>query len=174
MPGKPTREEHPRGGSGPRAIAEAVARLTRKPLGRRGLVAAALVADWPAIVGGALAEWCEPERLALPPGKTGAESGGGTLHVVAVSGGLALELQHQAPRLIERVNAHFGYAAVARLAIRQGPLRQRRRPPLAPPPVLPAAAEAALAERLAGIEDEGLRRALQRLGRRLAAPSRPL
>ena len=36
--------------------------------------------------------------------------------------GAALELQHRAPLIIERINLFFGRAAVTRLALVQGPL----------------------------------------------------
>ena len=46
----------------------------------------------------------------------------GTLHL-QVAPGLALEVQHREPVLVERINAFFGYRAVARLALKQGPPR---------------------------------------------------
>jgi hypothetical protein len=158
--------EH-RGSAGPRALAESVSRLTRPLLGKRGMVGAILLAEWSTIVGEALGQYTAPTKLAFPSQKEGAEKGGGTLHITAASGAFALELQHHAPRLIERVNAHFGYGAVARLAIKQGPVTRMRKAPPPPPAPLPPAAEKALRESLADIEDPSLRDALMRLGRRI-------
>ena len=71
--------------------------------------------DWPQIVGADLARFCVPESLDFPRGRRD----GATLRVVALPG-RALEIQHLAPQIIERVNGHFGWAAVARMTIRQG------------------------------------------------------
>ena len=55
------------------------------------------------------------------------------MHLRVASGGLAMELQHFEPVLVERINAYFGYPAVARVKLIQGPLpapaggRRRRR-----------------------------------------------
>ena len=51
---------------------------------------------------------------------------------LCVASGLALEIQHRTPLLIERVNLFLGRAAVARIVLVQGPLPlpPRREPPL--------------------------------------------
>ena len=79
--------------------------------------------------------------------------------MVRVEGPRAIELQHMAQQVMERVNIYFGYRAVAELRLVQGPVRRlqtahaeidvpvRKRPELN-----------------AEIEDDGLRAALQRLG----------
>jgi hypothetical protein len=70
--------------------------------------------------------------------------------------------------VIERINTFFGYAAIGRLALKQGPLpvrRERRRQWRA----LERAEEKALGERVASTADPGLRAALLDLGRRVAA-----
>jgi len=81
----------------------------------------------------------------------------------------ALEVQHRAPLLIERINLFFGRCIVTRLALVQGPLPldspsndARSRPLVAEEPD-------AVDERLTGIADPQLRAALVRLGRALAA-----
>lgn len=152
-------------GGGPRAIAANVERITRRSLGRRGFAEASVIADWPAIVGAALAEQVCPLRIAFQRG----ERGGGTVHVRVASGALATELQHLAPLVIERINGHFGYSAVARLAVTQGPLPQRRqrKPPVTPE--LTSAQRRQLDERLAAITDPELHEVLAALGRRVLA-----
>jgi hypothetical protein len=74
------------------------------------------MADWPAIVGPAVAETTQPRRLS-----------GGTL-TLGCTGPQALELQHLATALIERINAHLGTVTVTRLRF-----VQEVRPPAAPP-----------------------------------------
>jgi len=144
---------------GLRAAGEEAARVTAPIRRKRGLAEAALLSEWPAIIGPALAAQCVPMRLAR-----GAAGDGGTLHI-RVSGALALELQHLQPQVIERINGYFGYRAIARIALHQGPIATDRAKPrrVAVPPAPEDAA--ALAAQLDGITDDGLRRALDELGR---------
>jgi hypothetical protein len=133
--------------------------LAKQGLGKEGIGAARLVSEWPAIVGEALAKACWPVKLAFRRG----ERRDGTLRL-RVLPALALEIQHREPVLLERINGYFGYSAVARITIIQGP------PPLPdqpPPPVLrPLAPDErrALDTRLDDIADPALRAALERLG----------
>jgi len=80
----------------------------------------------------------------------------------------ALELQHRAPLLIERINLFFGRLVVTRLVLVQGPL------PLDSPPSRAGLHSLAVGRtdlddaRLSGIADSQLREALARLGRAVA------
>jgi len=145
-----------RRGGGLRRLPDTLARLLDREARRRGLVDARLLTDWPAIVGPALADRAQPVRL-------GRGEGGGVLHL-RVGGSAALELQHAAPQLIERINDHFGYPAVAQLRFLHGPLVRPARPP--PRPEVDPGAEAlrALEQRVAAVADPALRDALARLG----------
>ena len=145
-----------RNAKGLRAVATSVDKIVRPIWRKRGLAETSLVADWPAIVGPDLANQSHPQRLVRRRGDSD-----GTLHLV-VAGPLALELQHLAPQVIERINTYFGYRAVARISLHQGPIKRPPRPTPAPrelpePP--------GLAERLVFVEDPDLRRALHGLGR---------
>jgi hypothetical protein len=146
---------------GLRALGETVAHLTGPILGRRGLVRGALIGDWTTIVGERLADETVPERVTYPPKR----STEGTLHLRVGSGGLALELQHSEPILIDRINTCFGYRAVARVKLIQGPLPVRRSPPNPRQRPLTAAEEEMLHAHLQGITDAELRRILHALGR---------
>jgi hypothetical protein len=142
-----------------RAIAAEVPKIAGPVLGKRGFAEAQLVAQWPAIIGEELARGASPEKLSFTRG----ERREGTLHL-RVAPALALEIQHREPVLIERINAFFGYRAVARLALKQGP---PSRPADRRPPQLRALNEEErrqLDGRLTDVEDPGLRAALQRLG----------
>lgn len=149
----------PRRSKSLRAVAIEADRVTGPIRKKRGLAEAALISDWPDIIGAALAAECVPLRIARGPDGTG-----GTLHI-RVSGALALELQHMQPQVIERINGYFGYQAIARIALQQGPISARKPAPRkrATPPSDEDAA--ALAAQLDGIADEDLRRALEALGR---------
>ena len=78
--------------------------------------------------------------------------------------GAALEVQHRAPLLVERINGFFGRSAVTRLALVQGPLPLPSIPiGRLPRPLAPGEAKA-LEERLSDVADPELRGALARLG----------
>ena len=152
---------------GLRPLAVTLPKVTRKALGRRGLAEGSLIAEWPEIVGESLAARCLPLKLSFADPKRRAE---GTL-TLQVESAWTLELQHLAPQLIERINQTLGYAAVSRLAFRQGPLPQRpaheeraRAASLAP---AAGGGQSPAAELSAAIDDEDLRSALEGLGRAL-------
>lgn len=124
-----------------------------------------MVLQWAAVVGEELARLSAPVKLSF--GAQGTKDAGarvnGTLQL-RVAPGAAIEFQHLEPVIVERINTFFGYRAVARLALRQGPLPRRAMPP-APPRALSAAEDRNLSSRLDGITDPELREALERLGR---------
>ncbi|MBI1778252.1 MAG: DUF721 domain-containing protein [Proteobacteria bacterium] len=158
--------EAPRRG-GLRAIGATLPQATRDAIGRRGFVEARLMLDWSAVVGEAMARHTLPEKLSRARGG----EAGGSLSVL-VDGAFALELQHLAPLVVERVNMYFGYEAVARLKLRQGrvPTAPSRRRPK--PAALAPEMARDLAEWLGRIGDPDLRAALDRLGRSVLAPRR--
>ncbi len=141
-----------------RAVGVSLPQATKGAVARRGFAEARLLLDWASIVGDTMARHTLPERLTRPRGDAS-----GVLHV-RVAGAFALELQHLEPAVVERINAYFGHAAVARLKLTQGlPVtmtkpRRRRRP-------LGAAAEAELGATVERIGDPRLKDALARLGR---------
>lgn len=141
-------------------LADLIGATIAESCARRGLASVEIVTHWADIVGDALAARALPSRLAWPSRPDSEEPG--VLHV-RVEGAYAIELQHDAPIVIERINRYFGWRCVARLALRQGPVasaRPRRR--IRPEP--DAAALAAVAARLGPFEDEALAASLARLG----------
>ncbi len=152
-----------------RALAETIAKVTRPMFGRRGFAGGAIVAEWPAIVGESLANHSAPEKVSYPPGSTTE----GTLRLRIARGGLATELQHLEPVLIERINGYFGYRAVSRLQFVHGPLPERSSPkPPSTRPLTPEE-EQILADHLATIEDPKLRQVLEDLGRSIIGRTSP-
>ncbi len=150
----------------PRALSRSLVKVTRPILAKGGAALAELVAAWPQIAGPRLADSTAIDRLALPRGAA-AGRGPGVLHL-RVEPALALELQHVAPQIIEKLNAYLGYAAIGRIALVQRPVTplggvKRRRAALPPD----ATAREAAARSAAIIEDPELRAALSRLGSQL-------
>ncbi|HEY5210972.1 MAG TPA: DUF721 domain-containing protein [Stellaceae bacterium] len=140
-------------------------RIAGKSLGKQGLGEAQLVQNWAAIVGPRLAQGTSPERLSFTHGARQ----DGTLKI-SVSAGLAPEIQHSEPILLERINGFFGYRAVARLTLRQTWVPRRPPPPRLRP--LQPSEQAALEDQVANIGDEALRAALARLGAAILATTR--
>lgn len=140
-------------------------------LARYGFDEAGLLLLWPEIVGARLAGRCEPSRLQWPQRRVRDEKPEAATLLVRVESAFALDLQHQAPTVVERINAHYGWRCVGRLALRQGPIR--RPPPGRPPIRPPGEASVAAARQAAGaVADEALREALVRLGSRVLAGPR--
>ena len=145
-----------------RALAESIAPLTAPLTGKRGFTTARLQAEWPLIVGSHLAARSQPQRI----GRLAKGESGGTLVIRIASGPLAVELQHQAPLIVERINTFFGWRAVAQLRLVHGPLPPP--PPPSPPPA-PTADPAVVDAAVTGIEDPSLAEALRALAARVLA-----
>ncbi len=153
-----------------RPLADLVGVAINPILARQGFGESDIILYWEEIVGEKLAALSEPLSLRWPPrGKTQHEYAPATL-VIRVEGAFALELQHLAGLVIERVNAHLGFGCVGRIAIKQGPLARRAS---GKAPRQPPAAEAVAAAQAAvtGVQEEPLRHALARLGARVLEQS---
>ncbi len=127
---------------------------------RFGFTQSAVVERWAEIVGERYARHSRPESIGFPRGK----KEGGTLKV-AVTGALAPMLRHVEPQVIERVNRIFGYAAVAKLQLRQADIDM---PPPARAPAAPAEPSPEAAAQLKEITDPGLRASLEALARAMS------
>jgi hypothetical protein len=147
---------------GLRAVGTTASRLAAPIVARRGGgVLYRLKAAWGAVIGTELAAATWPEALGRD----------GTLKL-RVASTVALDLQHRAPLVIERINLFFGHAAVTRLVLVQGPLPLAAPPRPGAPAPLSAEEAAALDARLAAIVDPELRAALAALGRLVLSAGR--
>lgn len=151
-----------------KAVGSFVPKLTRKVFEKHGFSAVTLVTDWARIVGIELACFTAPERLKWPraigsSGDAEPEGRPGATLVLNVDPARALDAEYRSRQIVERINAYFGYRAVAELRIVQAPLGEfaRARLPVAGPPA--KSVSAAPAAPLAGIEDATLGLALARL-----------
>jgi hypothetical protein len=149
---------------GPQAFAQDAGVLLKHHLAAHGFGDVDLVTRWAAIAGESLAQRCLPQRL------SGKGEEGATLTLLA-DDRAALELQHQTPQLIDKINTYFGRSVVKKIKIMVGDIP---RPVVPPPPAPPltAAEEATLAEATDAIADPDLRSAFTRLGREALARSR--
>jgi hypothetical protein len=144
---------------GLRSLATTIPHVAGPILGKQGFGFAQIITDWSSIVGSEMARHTVPEKLSFPKGARR----DGTMRL-RVTSAFAPDVQHLQPQILERVNGFFGYPAVARLQILQGPVPERI--PVHPPrpKALQPAEQADLAESLAAITDPDLKAALDRLG----------
>ncbi len=133
---------------------------------RQGFASAELVTRWAEIVGADVAAHSEPIKIQWTRPADGEAREPGTL-VLRVDGPAAIEIQHLSNVICERVNSFFGWRAVARIALRQAPLRRGERKAIR---TLDAAAAARVAATMPDIADNDLRQALARLGASIKRP----
>jgi len=166
---------------GPAPLADLIDATIAESCRQRGIASVEIVTRWADIVGETLAARALPIKLAWPSRADSGEPG--VLHV-RVEGGYAIELQHDAPVVVERVNRYFGWRCIGRLALRQGPMPVVRAPArrFSEPDAEACGAVARRLERFGGFEDTALASALARLGALVArerqetpsaAPRRP-
>ena len=141
-------------------LADLVGQAVADSFAKQGFAAVEIVTHWEDVVGADLARRCEPIKLAFP--RRDDPESVGTL-VMRAEGPYAIEVQHLAPVIIERVNRYFGWRCVGRISIRQGPVAARRRVPVHIPEAEPEAV-AELEREIGPFEDKALQGSLARLG----------
>ncbi len=138
--------------------------LTRAAFARHGFAQAELVGRWPEIVGEELSGVSEPERIKWPRGAAeNARKTGGTL-VIRAAPGRGLELQHESPRIMERINRFLGFGAIDTVKVVQAATWPQNQTATRSVP-----AKKLCEQELAAIEDGPLKAALERLGSGVAA-----
>ena len=153
-------------------LRDLVGKVVGETFTRQGFASAELVTRWAEIVGAEIAAHSEPIKIQWPrpvsPSHPSTVSGGGSgpgqqpgTLVLRVEGPAAIEVQHLANVVCERVNRFLGWRAVERIALRQAPLRRgERKITRTADPVAAARIAASLPE----IADDELKQALARLG----------
>ncbi len=149
---------------------EAAASLVKAPVRAageaRGFALARLLTHWPEIAGADVADLTRPVRM-----NYGREGMGATLSLLVASAHAPM-VQMMLPRIKERVNAAYGYAAVSRISLTQTSAsgfaegQTLFTGPPAVPPVDPAI-DAAAVEQAAAIGDAHLRSALEAMAKNI-------
>jgi hypothetical protein len=139
------------------------------PAEKRGFAETKLLTHWASIVGADIAAIAVPLRIGYGRGF------GGTLTLLT-TGANAPVLEMRGPEIVEKVNACYGYRAVARVQVTQTAPTGFAEGQVAFDGPAPATARAPDPERLAAatdglneIEDAGLRAALDALARKVVA-----
>ena len=157
---------------GARPVGDFATDILDPVLRRKAGISTGLIQSWEEIVGPRLATRTRPEKLAWPRRAGEDDPFEPATLIIACEGSAALHLQHETGEIIARVNAFLGFAAVARVKIVQKPVVQERPRNRSLPRSLTAAETARVAGRVTGIEDDGLREALQKLGRAVLGSKR--
>lgn len=152
-------------------VSDLAATVLDPVLRRRAGITIGLVQSWDEIAGARLAQTTRPEKIVWPRRLSEDDPFEPATLVIACEGMSALHLQHETGEVIARVNAFLGFTAVGRIRIVQKPVASapKRRPGLR---ALSGAEKDRLEAMVDGIEDEGLRAALARLGGSVIASRR--
>lgn len=158
----------------PRPLADFIDTCLGPALAAQGFAASDVIVAWPEIVGERLAAFTQPMKIEWkrkPPNADPETRPDPATLVVRVESAFALEMQHLAPLVIERVNAHYGWRCIGKIVLKQGPVRRTE-------PKRPAAVTVSPATRrkveaaVEPIRETGLRAALERLGEAVIASPR--
>lgn len=145
------------GPSGFRPASVALSETLRSAGATRGFAEHRLIARWEEVVGVELAAFTAPVKIAY-----GVREGLGATLLLAADGARAVEAAHLADRIVERVNAIYGYRAIARVKVVQTG-RSGAGAPLRGAAEAPGPSDAAISPDISAISDEALRVALARL-----------
>lgn len=143
-----------------RRVSTVLPAAARKVFREYGFAEDALIRRWQEIIGQKLADLTLPLKLTY-----GKEKGErvATLHLL-VESGAALEVQHQIPLLIEKLNIFYGYKAIGRIAIIQGGPKTIKKPKKAKTTLPDPAAVKQMELWTKAMKDSGLKETLIRLG----------
>ena len=154
-----------------RPLAEFLDVCLSPSLAAQGFATSDIIMSWPDIVGERLAAFTQPLKIEwkrkAPHADPEARPDPATL-VIRVESAFALELQHMAPTVIDRVNTYYGWRCIGKLVLKQGPVRRvvKKRPAA---PVLSTQDREKVNAAVQPIQEEALKAALDRLGQAIVS-----
>lgn len=155
--------------SAPKPLSSLITPLAKDVLGKKGVLFGRLLMEWPSIAGTDMAARATPldVRSAKAKDKNPRQA---VLHL-AVTGSHAIEIQHEIPYLIEKLNVFFGYAAITGIKLVQtsapvGSTKKRPKKTQQMRGPLPPDFEKAIAS----TPGDDLQEALRNFGKTLASP----
>ncbi|WP_457090656.1 DUF721 domain-containing protein [Microvirga sp. P5_D2] len=154
-----------------RPLAEFLDVCLSPSMAAQGFATSDVIMAWADIVGERLAAFTQPLKIEwkkkAPHADPESRPEPSTL-VIRVESAFALELQHQAPIIIDRVNTYYGWRCIGKLVLKQGPVRrvEKKRPPA---PTLTPEDQEKVSAAIGPIEEEGLKAALDRLGQAIVS-----
>ncbi|MGO4387223.1 DUF721 domain-containing protein [Microvirga sp. 2YAF29] len=154
-----------------RPLAEFLDACLSPSLAAQGFATSDVIMAWGDIVGERLAAFTQPLKIEwkrkAPHADPESRPEPSTL-VIRVESAFALELQHLAPTIIDRVNTYYGWRCIGKLVLKQGPVRrvEKKRPSA---PTLTPEDQEKVNTAIGPIEEEGLKAALDRLGQAIVS-----
>ncbi|MEI8296161.1 MAG: DciA family protein [Alphaproteobacteria bacterium] len=148
------------GYTGLKPLARLVSDIATPIFTRAGFAKASIVLDWDKIVSPAFSQFCQAIKVTFPSH----QKSQGVLHVRATSA-MSLAISYQTPQILDCVNRYYGYQAIAKVTIHQGPLVARPAPIVQRPEVVLDPNQQTAVETIVETLPPGeLREALQSLG----------
>ncbi len=118
---------------------------------------AQLVMHWHSIIGEPLCHFTTPDKIINSKYKND-----GAILQLIVTGAAAIEIQHQQPQILERINGYFGHRWITGLRLVHGTVQSKLRPMR--DNAQPSAAPFDLPQDLESVKDQDLQTALRNLG----------
>jgi len=149
-----------------RPLADLIGTAMSPALAAKGFAGREIISGWITIAGERLAPHSRPLKIDWPrkrPDSDAERSDPATL-VVLVESAFAPELQHAAPVLMARINAHLGWPAVGRVVLRQGPVANSGQVGHGPAAPLEPALVEGIEKAAAAMAEPALKDAITRLG----------
>lgn len=126
---------------------------------QNGFVQARILLEWEYIVTPQFAQFCTPLKVTFPL----KQRNNGRLLLRATSS-MATEISYLEPLILSRINQYFGYQAISKISLLQGPVAKKALSQKPPNKHLPEAIQTTLKNHVQPIEDDRLRTALLSLG----------
>lgn len=156
-------------GRNARPVSELVSDVLDPVLRRRAGISMNLLQSWEEIAGDRLGRLSRPEKIDWPRRAHEDDPFEPATLTIACDGTAALLLQHETTEVMSRINAFLGFAAIGRIKIIQKPVADLTEQDRPPDPALSGEETGRLSKMVGDIEDEGLRTALEQLGRSVLA-----
>src|SRR5690554_6921842 len=158
----------------PVAVSDLASALLDPIMRKRAGISIEIVQSWTEIVGDRLATTTRPIKINWQRRLSDEDPFEPATLVIACTGAAALRVQHETTEIISRVNSFLGFAAIGRVKIVQKALTnlEREKPPA--PRALEGFERDRLDQLTDGIEDEGLKESLERLGASVLARKKPV
>jgi len=126
---------------------------------QNGFIQARILLEWEYIVTPQFAQFCTPLKVTFPLKQ---RSNGRLL--LKTTSSMAMEISYLEPLILNRINQYFGYQAISKISLLQGPIAKKAPSQKPPPKPLPEAIQLNLENHVQLIEDDRLRAALLSLG----------
>ena len=96
-------------------VGKTIRPLVKQILGKNGFMQVELASNWEEIVGENLCRYVLPQKISFNKD----ERTEGTLYLMVYGGAFAMEVENNKLKILQKVNAFFGYEAVGKIKILQ-------------------------------------------------------